>query len=875
MKRKLTEIIDLTGDDENGAIKVPRSSGASRLGQPRARSTSPQNRNDQMYARVATIFPSISFKYVGQLYKRLAFVNPGVEVEEALVHLIMDLGPYPKEEEEEVVAKLEKLPQNIPRKSQQSTSSKRAWGRDDGVIRGKSYYRDSQYLLEQNFPKIRPEYIRFVLQSQKSLFAAYASLDESENIPNMTNPLPLHRQRSNQGPVELVRQPDIPMNSDILRELQDALEERRKREESRQREKELAKLDAEKEATCIAQGNVMECKCCYTDVPIIHMIPCAGENIHFFCKECVRSTAKSQIGVMKYEVNCMDISGCGAGFDKQILAKVLGDPLMKKLEQLQQRDEIARAELEGLHDCPFCDFKAICPPIEMGDCQFYCQNPACRKVSCRRCGLAAHSPQTCEQANDKKTPARQKIEEAMSEALIRTCPNPKCKVKIIKEDGCNKMTCVKCRSVMCYVCKKAITTEGYRHFNKRPNSCPLHDGRSNSRHFEEVSSAHKKAIDEVMKANPQLNIEELAVEAPKNEHHKSVDHRRYLQHLRNQQQHYNDLLRRRQNPGAPANPAQPGAAGPAHVPMYAAVNHNHPLAVAYPQAIPVPNGANQFLHFRGDMEQMNTVEQPPHPTHQPIVRQDPQQPHIWNHGWDFHFIPPAAAPVPVPFPHVPSVHPQQYNHGHHQHYHYQYDHLGYPVQGTPMPQQRVSAARKDQNQNQNQNGNQNQNLRLNQPRDINQAQQHSPPQPQLKNPQGPPKFRIHSNLRFPLSAPPPAPQPVMSTLPNSFGPIPSLNPHPQWNQQLNKPLVMRGVPDKTQSHNQTVLTQPSPLPTQPTHMQARPAVPGQRIASNNNININHTNNNNNNNNDPHHINRPIFRYPVDVPDRGLGEFPYN
>ncbi|KLJ06345.1 hypothetical protein EMPG_10243 [Blastomyces silverae] len=916
MKRKLTEIIDLTGDDdENGAIKVPRSSGgASSPSQPRARTTSPTNKNDQMYARVATIFPSISFKYVGQLYKRLAFVNPGVDVEEALVHHIMDSGPYPKEEEEGEVAKLEKLPQNIPRKCQQSASSKRAWGEDDGVIRGKSYYQDSQYLLEQHFPKIRPEHIRFVLQSQKSLFAAYASLDESESTPNMTNPS-IYRQRSKRRTGKLKQSPDIPMNSDILRELQDATEERRKREESRQREKELVKLEAENEATCIAQGNVMECQCCYTDAPIIHMIPCAGENIHFFCKECVKSTAKSQIGVMKYEVNCMDISGCGAGFDKQILAKVLGDQLMKKLEQLQQRDEIARAELEGLHDCPFCDFKAICPPIEMGDCQFYCQNPACRKVSCRRCGLAAHAPKTCEQANDKKTPARQKIEEAMSEALIRTCPNPKCKVKIIKEDGCNKMTCVKCRSVMCYVCKKAITKEGYSHFDKRPNSCPLHDGKSNARHFEDVSSAHKKAIEEVMKANPQLNIEELAVEAPKNEHHnKSADHRMYLQHLQNQRQHYNDMLRRRHNPGAPVHPPQPGAAGPggaAHVPMHAPVNRNRPLAMVYPQAIPVPNAANPLLHFRGDMERMNAVEQPFHPPHQPIAQQDPQQPQIWNHRGDFHLIPPAGVPVPATFPHVPNVHPQQNNHGPHHHYHYHYNHLGHPVQaghanqGAPMRQQRASATQKDQNQNesQNQNWNQNQNLRLNQPqnqsRNINQAQQHPPPAPQLKNAQAPPNFRIHPNLRFPPHASPPAPQPknpggppkfqihpnlrfpppaplpapVMPTLPNSFGPNSFPNPHPQRNQQPNNPPVMRGVPEKTQANNQTASTLPSPLPTQPTHMQAKPAIPGQHIASNNNININDTNNPNNNNNNPHHTNRPIFRYPVVVIDRVPREFP--
>ncbi|KKZ60474.1 hypothetical protein EMCG_00761 [[Emmonsia] crescens] len=843
MKRKLPDIIDLTSDDEEDAIKASRPSGCiSHPSQPSSKPISEQNKYDHVYARVTTIFPGISFEYVRQLHKRHAEANPDIDAEEALVNQIMDSGPYPQEEE---LVKVEKPPQ----KPLQPASSKTVWSRDDGVVRSDSYYRDAQYLLQLDFPKIPPEYIRSVLQSRKSLFAAYVSLDQAESTYDTTNPPLYKRLRSRISNTREIP-PNVPMNSDRLRELQDAREERQKREESRRREKELAKLEAQNEATCIAQGNVMECQCCYADIPINRMIPCTGESIHFFCKECVKSTAKTQIGVLKYEVKCMDMSGCSASFDKQILAKVLGESLMGKLEQLQQRDEIAKAELEGLHDCPFCDFKAICPPVEV-DREFRCQYPGCRKVSCRLCGLESHIPKTCEQANDKKTPARQKIEEAMSEALIRTCPNPKCKVKIVKEDGCNKMMCVKCRSVMCYVCKKDITAEGYKHFGKPPKRCPVHDPKSNARHFEEVSSAHKKAIEEVMKVNPQLNLEELAVEAPKKEHHTPstlADHHMYLQHLQNQQQHYNALLRRGRIPGAPLYPVQPGAGDPgdgAQVPIHAPVDRNHPQPVAYPQPFPIRNGANQPDPFGRVLEWMNVVEQPPR---QPIVQYGFQQAGLRNQGADFQIIPPPVMqPVPYyqPFQHEPNVQALHHNNHHHHHHDGHLPQGGHVEQAAPIPRHQPLEAL-----------NQNLNQHLNQGQRTHQVPQHLQAQHLPQKPERRPQFQTHQHTRHPQQAPL---APIYPTI--QIGPNLVPTPPQRWDQWPNEPLVMGGAPERNHTYKQTEFMRPSPQPTQPAHMHARPAISGRHVVSNHN--------------NTHNNNRPTFRYPIDIPDIVPQQFPRN
>ena len=98
--------------------------------------------------------------------------------------------------------------------------------------------------------------------------------------------------------------------------------------------------------------------------------------------------------------------------------------------------------------------------------------------------------------------ARKKIEEQLSEAMIRECW--KCKSKYFKEEGCNKMTCPKkdCGAKMCYLCKKPV--KDYSHFNNgQGGSCPLYSD-SKILHEQEVAVAAAKAREELAKNNLKL-----------------------------------------------------------------------------------------------------------------------------------------------------------------------------------------------------------------------------------------------------------------------------------------------------------------------------------------------------------------------------------
>lgn len=209
----------------------------------------------------------------------------------------------------------------------------------------------------------------------------------------------------------------------------------------------------------------------------------------------------------------MDSSGCKAEFAKEQIRRFLDQKTMDTLERLQQQDEIRLADLDDLTSCPFCDFAAICAPVEE-DREFRCANPECEKVSCRLCKHETHIPLSCQAyAKENKVTIRHAVEEAMTEALVRSCH--KCKNKYIKEFGCNKMVCTRCSSIQCYVCSKDITKDGYTHFNEsarggRPGQCPLFDN-TEQRHDEDVKKAEQKALEKVREEHPGFSEEELKV----------------------------------------------------------------------------------------------------------------------------------------------------------------------------------------------------------------------------------------------------------------------------------------------------------------------------------------------------------------------------
>lgn len=192
-----------------------------------------------------------------------------------------------------------------------------------------------------------------------------------------------------------------------------------------------------------------ECACCFNDVPFNRMISCGGDTTHFYCMECPRKQVETQMGQSRCRPICFGVDDCTGTFSRKQLQQVLSETTFERLEHMQQMEDLKAAGLDFLSECPFCDFRMECPPVEI-DKEFRCQNSKCGKTSCRLCEKDSHIPLTCEEAKkDGQLTLRHIVEEAMSTALIRQCNQ--CKHPFVKDMGCNKMTCTHCRNVQWYV----------------------------------------------------------------------------------------------------------------------------------------------------------------------------------------------------------------------------------------------------------------------------------------------------------------------------------------------------------------------------------------------------------------------------------------
>ena len=108
-------------------------------------------------------------------------------------------------------------------------------------------------------------------------------------------------------------------------------------------------------------------------------------DTHLFCTSCVTSYASTKLGEQCSDILCMDISGCKMFFPDSELRRVLPAKLYGLYEHIQQRRDIELAGLEGLEECPFCDYKVVMDMDFQTDKVLRCQNEECGKVSCRKC----------------------------------------------------------------------------------------------------------------------------------------------------------------------------------------------------------------------------------------------------------------------------------------------------------------------------------------------------------------------------------------------------------------------------------------------------------------------------------------------------------
>ena len=331
-----------------------------------------------------------------------------------------------------------------------------------------SYRKDARLKLAMTFRKITYSTIdsyfkRYHFQYVPTLEAMLKAQNKNTGHINGASLLKNKRQ-------DAAYQLEINMDGELRKEIQWLeIQNRRK----------LSEIDIllQKHEYKIKKPNV-ECGCCYDDVIEEATVQCSAG--HKFCAKCLNRYVQEEVfGKQRAKIKCMDMSGqCKGEFNNSTLRRALPPIVLEKYDFTIAQHVLKEAKVDDLHSCPFCDAIAILP---VGNNIFSCPNPSCKIESCRMCRKKSHIPFKCDEVDGKSAEEiRRKIEEKMTEAKVRSCP--KCSTRFYKEEGCNKMTCPKCGTFSCYLCRKLITKKiKYAHFCQKPhcthkkcNGCPLY-----------------------------------------------------------------------------------------------------------------------------------------------------------------------------------------------------------------------------------------------------------------------------------------------------------------------------------------------------------------------------------------------------------------
>ncbi|KAK0491629.1 hypothetical protein IW261DRAFT_1324475 [Armillaria novae-zelandiae] len=446
-------------------------------------------------AQVLEIVPDVEPTYAQELIAK-NLPTFGDKVVETVLHSLFEDAGYPKAEKKRKAASGSGSGGSVAKKARVDDEVNYA-SIDRPFAGGDDYAELAIDQLTLDFPNMPKPFLRKLLNAKQGFYA----------------PTYLHIVREQKRGAKLDYIPKKMLTRPAKgkgRAKADPEFEREKAWLSRQDEKEKAAVTEDE----VPEGEGIECGCCFSEYPFNRMVQCP--DAHLFCSDCVTAYASTQLGAHDVNILCMDQSGCKHPFPESELRRLLSPKLMELYERVKQRKEIEAAGLDGLEECPFCEYKCV---IENPDEKlFRCGNEeTCGVITCRSCKKVDHLPKKMEE--DRHLDGRHAIEEAMTKALMRNCP--KCQKAFIKEAGCNKMACPNCRTLSCYVCRQVIT--GYDHFNQqvpgaptalKSKKCLLWDS-VDVRHSDEVKAAAERALAEYRRDHPDVDEADIKVDLPK------------------------------------------------------------------------------------------------------------------------------------------------------------------------------------------------------------------------------------------------------------------------------------------------------------------------------------------------------------------------
>lgn len=234
--------------------------------------------------------------------------------------------------------------------------------------------------------------------------------------------------------------------------------------------------------------NFYTCKICFADKSGEHstqFLPCS----HVFCKDCISGYLEVRIkdGNVQ-DIRCPE-DKCTSEATPAQIKDLVSSELFAKYDSI-----LLSVTLDTMLDIVYCPRRNCQYPVSREPNEQMAKCPVCQYPFCIYCKMVYHGVEPCKDSDklvneyetasaDKKLQMEQRfgkrqlqmlVENNMSKSWISTnsqkCPH--CDAAIEKSDGCNKMTCWRCKTFFCWLCGTILSRKmPYLHFRDPKSKC--------------------------------------------------------------------------------------------------------------------------------------------------------------------------------------------------------------------------------------------------------------------------------------------------------------------------------------------------------------------------------------------------------------------
>uniref|UniRef100_A0AAV1TI50 RBR-type E3 ubiquitin transferase n=1 Tax=Peronospora matthiolae TaxID=2874970 RepID=A0AAV1TI50_9STRA len=205
------------------------------------------------------------------------------------------------------------------------------------------------------------------------------------------------------------------------------------------------------------------CPICLEVVPVLELRDVEGRDNeeahvklqcrHRFCAACMRRYIEMKIQARQVDEDHLvcPVVTCKQRIKEDAILRVVGQDGTARYRVVLKRQQDEKNPSARWCPRPGCDELVVCEDTANFTC------PKCETVGCFRCRGYAHWFWFCRGEEDKSYLAWEAS--VGKQRAVRACPH--CQMRIWKNEGCNHMTCTRCRFEYCWVCDSTWDASHY------------------------------------------------------------------------------------------------------------------------------------------------------------------------------------------------------------------------------------------------------------------------------------------------------------------------------------------------------------------------------------------------------------------------------